>query len=336
MRALQALSKESNLPPAAAAAAAAPVDPIVADHSSDDEVLSAEQPNRGRKRSRADHEAATAGAASVSVLARADFEADQRASNLVKAKQTPRPASADSYETGQLAPSEEGEDVPPPAAATDAVPKPTPAPDPDPAPAPALAPALVQQLPHSDVPQYPIDKGEPYSSAANGSHNAQERTAAVSGVWIPAELVNLGDAAGPNLADMLNPNNAAYDPNFAAQHRAMRAQTDPLYAEQKARKQVTKLIKRLHWKTKSAFTAEEHGYMLDLQGGVRRGFRHLHRQQTTCLQWSPFAVTCVMLMSGSVLGMSSKSCRSWAQIQSCIMHSLCACMQPTFVLSLRR
>lgn len=266
MRALQAVSNESNLPAAAAAAAA--LDPIVGDHSSDDEVLSAEQPNRGRKRSRADHEAATAGAAApLPVLARANPEADQRASNLVKAKQTPRPNSAESYESGQLAPSEEGEDAPPPATATDAMPKPMPVPDPDPAPAPALAPALVQQLPHSDVPQYPLDKGEPYGLAANDSHHAQERTAAVSGVWIP-NLVSLGEAAGPNLADMLNPNNAAYDPNFAAQHRAMRAQTDPLYAEQKARKQVTKLIKRLHWKTKSAFTAEEHGYMLDLQGGV--------------------------------------------------------------------
>ena len=67
-------------------------------------------------------------------------------------------------------------------------------------------------------------------------------------------------------ADKFNPNNAAYDPEFAAQHSAWRAKNSRTYAHHKARKARTKLLKRGGWTQNSSLTAEEHAYLLDLQG----------------------------------------------------------------------
>lgn len=174
----------------------------------------------------------------------------------------PRPASAQSYESGQLSPSDYNQDLPTPAAAPETIP--------DPAPAPVQPPALLlepaQHLAPPQVTEYPTHAVHPHGVAPNCNRNDQERMAAVFGIRTPAERVALRNAAPATLADLLNPNNAAFNPEFAAQHRAMRAQANPLYAQQKARKQVIKLIKKLHWDRASAFTMEEHGYLLDLHG----------------------------------------------------------------------
>ncbi|DBA66882.1 TPA: hypothetical protein ACH3X2_002010 [Trebouxia sp. C0005] len=189
-------------------------------------------------------------------------EADQPARKLAKAKHMPRPASAQSCESGQLCPSEHHEDLPAPAAAAESVPHPGPAPVQAALPALPLGPA--QHLSPPQDTEYLTHAVDPHGIALNCNDNVQERMAAVLGTRSPAERVALRNAAGPTLADLLNPNNVAYDPEFAARHRAMRAQADPLYAQQKARKQVTKLIKKLHWDKASAFTIEEHAYLLDL------------------------------------------------------------------------
>ncbi len=256
-------SRDQNEPQAAPAPAAI-IHPAVSHHSSDDEVLSAEQPQRGLKRSRAEAVATTANAAG-SAAADDAGEADQPARNLAKAKHMPRPASAQPYESGQLSPSDCNQDLPTPAAAPEAVP--------DPAPAPVQPPALplgsAQHLAPPQVNEYP---SHPHGVApnCNRNRNVQERMAAVRGIKTPAERVALRNVAAPPLADLLNPNNAAFNPEFAAHHRAMRAQANPLYAQQKARKQVIKLIKKLHWDRASAFTMEEHGYLLDLHGDFPR------------------------------------------------------------------
>ncbi len=260
--------------PQAAPAPAALTHPAVSHHSSDDEVLSAEQPQRGLKRSRAEAVATTANAAG-SAAADAAAEADQR--KLAKAKHMPRPASAQSYELGQLSPSDYDRDLPAPAAAPETVT--------DPAPAPVQPPALplepAQHLAPPQVTEYPTHAVHPHGVAPNCNRNVQERMAAVLGIRTPAERVALKNAAAPALADLLNPNNAAFNPKFAAQHRAMRAQANPLYAQQKARKQVIKLIKKLHWDRASAFTMEEHGYLLDLHGDFSQAYGcwnlHSHR-----------------------------------------------------------
>ncbi|KAL0039457.1 hypothetical protein WJX79_008968 [Trebouxia sp. C0005] len=129
---------------------------------------------------------------------------------------------------------------------------------------PALPLGPAQHLSPPQDTEYLTHAVDPHGIALNCNDNVQERMAAVLGTRSPAERVALRNAAGPTLADLLNPNNVAYDPEFAARHRAMRAQADPLYAQQKARKQVTKLIKKLHWDKASAFTIEEHAYLLDL------------------------------------------------------------------------
>jgi len=260
-------SRDQNKPPAAPAPAAVNY-PTFSDHSSDDEVLSAEQPQRGLKRSRADAVATTANAAGSAAAGSAaagdSAEADQPARKLAKAKHMPCPASAQSYESGQLSPSEHNEDLPAPTVAPETVP------DPGPGSVQAALPALplgpAQHLAPPQDFEYPTHAVDPHGVAPNCNRNVQERMAAVLGIRTPAEHVALRDAAGPTLPELLNPNNAAYDPEFAAQHRAMRAQANPLYVHQKARKQVIKLIKKLHWDKTSAFTVEEHGYMLDLHG----------------------------------------------------------------------
>ena len=95
--------------------------------------------------------------------------------------------------------------------------------------------------------------------------NRREVLAAVFDAKTSADRMALQEPPEPPLAQKLNPNNAAYDPVFAAEHRARRAE-DPHYLDSKLRKQQSKLLKRVHWVQKSAFTAEEHGYLLDLQG----------------------------------------------------------------------
>ncbi|KAL0032885.1 hypothetical protein WJX77_004910 [Trebouxia sp. C0004] len=245
----------------AAPALAAVILPTVFDPSSDDEVLSAEQPHRGLKRSRAAVVATTANAAGSAAAGDA-AEADQPARKLAQAKHMPCPASAQPYESGQLSPSEHSQDLPAPAAAPETILDPGPAPVQTALPALPLGPAQHLAPPQdTKCPKHAVD---PHGVAPNCNCNVQERMAAVLGIRTPAKHVALRDAAGPTLADLLNPNNAAYDPEFAAQHRAMRAQANPVYAHQKARKQVNKLIK--HWDKASAFTVEEHGYVLDLHG----------------------------------------------------------------------
>ncbi len=282
----------------AAPAPAAVIHPTVSDHSSDDEVLSAEQPQRGLKRSRADAVATTANAAG-SAAADDAAEADQPARKLAKAKHMPRPASAQSYESGQLSPSEYNQDLPAPAAAPKTVP------DPGPAPVQAALPALpLGPAQHPAPPQdteYATHAVNPHGVAPNRNRNVQERMAAVLGIRTPAERVALRDAAGPTLADLLNPNNAAYDPAFAAQHRAMRAQANPLYAQQKARKQVIKLIKKLHWDKASAFTIEEHGYLLDLHGDVSKlvaAGMCIHTRSNICLWAETVSICCLVSSAG--------------------------------------
>lgn len=259
---MQASRAQKRLPSALAPAAA--IHPTVSDYSSDDEVLSAEQPQRGLKQSKADVMATAAKAAGSAAGDTA--EADQPARKLAKAKHMPRPASAQSCESGQLCPSEHHEDLPAPAAAAESVPHPGPAPVQAALPALPLGPA--QHLSPPQDTEYLTHAVDPHGIALNCNDNVQERMAAVLGTRSPAERVALRNAAGPTLADLLNPNNVAYDPEFAARHRAMRAQADPLYAQQKARKQVTKLIKKLHWDKASAFTIEEHAYLLDLHGDL--------------------------------------------------------------------
>ena len=68
------------------------------------------------------------------------------------------------------------------------------------------------------------------------------------------------------LAQRLNPNNAAFDAAFAEQHRAKRMRTDTGYAHSIARKEKKKLLKRVHWSQKSALSAKEHCYLVDLSG----------------------------------------------------------------------
>ena len=96
--------------------------------------------------------------------------------------------------------------------------------------------------------------------------NRRDMLAAVFGAKNPADRMAVRGPPEPPLAQKLNPNNAAFDPVFAAEYRARRAQEDPHYLYSKVRKQQSKLLKRVHWVQKSAFTAEEHGYLLDLQG----------------------------------------------------------------------
>ncbi len=202
-------------------------------------MLSAERPQTRRKRPREDAAGPSTDNLPGSTAAAGNrSDADQPARKLAEANPQPRPASAQSYEEGQLPPEDDDEDVPVPA------------------------------RPHipTQAFQTPIPTAEYAGAPAAVDRNVQERMAAVLGIKTPAESVALREAAEPNMADRLNPNNAAYDPQFAAHHRAMRAQTNPKYEQQKARKQMVKQIKRLHWPRNSHFTAEEHGYMLDLQG----------------------------------------------------------------------
>ena len=270
--------RDQNIPQAAPAPAAV-TQPLVSGHSSDDEVLSAEHPQRRLKRSRTEALAITANAAGSAAAGDA-AEADQPARKPANAKHKPRPASAQSYESGQLSPSEDNHDLPAPVAALETIPDPGPAPVHAALPALPLGPAQHLALPQ-DI-EYPTHAVHPHSIAQNRNRNVQERMAAGLGIRTPAERVALRDAAGPILADLLNPNNAAFDPEIAAQHRAMRAQANPLYAQQKARKQVIKLIKKLHWDRASAFTIEEHGYLLDLHGDFSPacGCWILHSNQT--------------------------------------------------------
>lgn len=99
--------------------------------------------------------------------------------------------------------------------------------------------------------------------------NRRDMLAALFGAKTPADRMAVRGPPERPLAQKLNPNNAAFDPIFAAEHRARRAQEDPRYLYSKERKQQSKLLKRVHWVQKSAFTAEEHGYLLDLQGECR-------------------------------------------------------------------
>ena len=101
--------------------------------------------------------------------------------------------------------------------------------------------------------------------AAPGQSHRRDLQAAVLAQNTSVEGTAVRGPAEPSLADRLNPNNAAFDPVFAAEHRARRAQ-EPRYQHLRACRQESKLLKRIHWTQKSAFTAEEHGYLLDLQG----------------------------------------------------------------------
>ena len=95
--------------------------------------------------------------------------------------------------------------------------------------------------------------------------NRRDLLAAVFDAKTSADRMAKQEPPEPPLAQKLNPNNVAYDPVCAAEHRAKRAE-DPHYLDSKMRKQQSKLLKRVHWVQKSAFTAEEHGYLLDLEG----------------------------------------------------------------------
>ena len=103
----------------------------------------------------------------------------------------------------------------------------------------------------------PVQKGYP---------DRRDMLAAVLGTKTPADRMAMRGPPEPPICQRLNPNNAAYDPVFAAEHRTRRAHKDPHYLYSKARKQQSKLLRRVHWVRKSAFTAEEHDYLLDLQG----------------------------------------------------------------------
>ena len=106
------------------------------------------------------------------------------------------------------------------------------------------------------------------------------------------------------MAQKLNPNNAAFDPVFAAKYRNRRAQEDPHYLHFQAQKRQLKLQGRLHWVQKSAFTAEEHGYLLDLGG-----------ENPVCF------------VLGSATGRAMVSCaeQGWAMLccACCVMIELC-------------
>ena len=232
MAALQGSLQAAPANTVAAVAAPEPDPNVAPEQTSDDEVVSAERPQTKRKRPRADGDTLSAGALEPPEAAPEDSIADQPARKLAKAIHPPRPASAQSCKEGQLPPSEHDDGVPAEA---------------------------------QPVPQEPESAGP----AATGNLDVQEKSA-VLGIKTPAERVAPKQAAAPNLADKLNPNNAAYDPGLAAHHRAMRAQTDPQYVHNKARRQISKLTKRMHLPQKSAFTAEEHGYLLDLQGELWR------------------------------------------------------------------
>lgn len=99
----------------------------------------------------------------------------------------------------------------------------------------------------------------------SGRSYRRDKPASMLGSLTPDERMAMQAALGPPIADRLNPNNAAFDPVCAAKYRARRAE-DPLYVYLKECKQAQKLLKRVHWTQKSAFTAEEHGYLLDLKG----------------------------------------------------------------------
>lgn len=131
-----------------------------------------------------------------------------------------------------------------------------------------------QQFAPSDQDAYPVTApGQSHRRDAQPSVLAQKASAEGIAAWGPVEGTAVRGPAEPSLADRLNPNNAAYDPVFAAEHRARRAQ-EPRYQHMRVCRQDAKLLKRIHWTQKSAFTAEEHGYLLDLQG--EQGDRSSH------------------------------------------------------------
>ena len=105
-----------------------------------------------------------------------------------------------------------------------------------------------------------------HQSVLKAYPNRRDILAALFAARTPADRMAVRGPPEPPLAEKLNPNNAAFDPVFTAENRARRAQEDPHYLYSKVRKQQFKLLKRVHWVQKSAFAAEEHGYLLDLQG----------------------------------------------------------------------
>ena len=111
----------------------------------------------------------------------------------------------------------------------------------------------------------PISSVPDHTVTGSGQSYRNETLASLLGIKTPAERMAMRDVAEPALLNRLNPNNVAYDPAFAADYKARRAK-DPQYQYMKAFKSVSKLLKRVHWSQKSAFTADDHAYLIDLQG----------------------------------------------------------------------
>lgn len=143
------------------------------------------------------------------------------------------------------------------AAATDALPAP---PEEE-----QLAPSQhnVDLLP----PENESQQNRPHEPLAQKARpDRRDMLSAMLGIKTPADRMAMRGPPEPPVAQKLNPNNFAFDPVFAAEYRNRRAQEDPHYLHFQAQKRQLKLQGRLHWVQKSAFTAEEHGYLLVLGG----------------------------------------------------------------------
>lgn len=112
-------------------------------------------------------------------------------------------------------------------------------------------------------------------SAADNVQDSHRNTSASTGQQILQASIHakagklpgsLKEPSAEWLSQQLNPNNEAYNPALAEQHRAKRLRSDPTYAHRVARKEKSKLLKRIHWSQKSTLTPAEHGYLIDLQG----------------------------------------------------------------------
>ena len=139
--------------------------------------------------------------------------------------------------------------------------------------APTASPELGQLTPSGHMvdllplpPEHDTQQNRPHEPPVQKAKpDRRDMLAAVLGIKTPADRMAMQGPPEPPVAQKLNPNNAAFDPVFAAEYRTRRAQ-DPHYVHFQAQKRHLKLQGRLHWVQKSAFTAEEHGYLLDLGG----------------------------------------------------------------------
>lgn len=103
-----------------------------------------------------------------------------------------------------------------------------------------------------------------HSRAAGGA--GQHCQPSLHNINTCSRLGSANTASTEWLSQQLNPNNEAYNPAFAELHRAKRMRTDAGYVHRVARKEKSKLLKRIYWSQKSTLTPEEHCYLLDLQG----------------------------------------------------------------------